>query len=194
MKKIITIESYRFGEFNRKNKDGGESVGHYARIWGRVSTGRMWAVVLWDSEAVSLNRQLEDVTPTGASIENMNFVVEVHGEIKQKLVSNNKASSEKSEPALVRQSYFQVEKNGFQLLMGPAQELHWTRVSAAIADKAAEKSAEHGDFKKAYETLHNCISKLTNDIDLKMSEKKEALGNSNKEDERPQPAKFASGQ
>jgi hypothetical protein len=148
MKIIVTAESYRFGEFARSApKEGQSPVGHFMRLNGKSPAGRKQApIVLWDADAVALDADIRRLIPEGVDLVDMRLALEFEGEERA-------VERRKRDVGTFKERVFQVARNGFRVLTGPAQELHRARISAAGAYERATEIAAGGDFRAAYQAL-----------------------------------------
>src|SRR3546814_11975809 len=110
MKTIVEVEDFKFGHFER---DGAEKA--YARIGGRDSRGRWLSAVAFDNKAHALNREMENLTPSGQDISGMRFEVELTGEFRDGTTRQCAAGSTQRARSFFVASY--------HVLHGPALEL-----------------------------------------------------------------------
>jgi hypothetical protein len=149
VKKIVTVEAYRFGTFGQQ-RNGEVHQGYRAQIRGRTSYGALVRAVLWNADALAIDAEFRRLTPEGVTPADMRFVVEMDGEERSRMRRvDGREFSERT---------FNVSQGRFVVLTGPAQELHRARAEAAAVHSRATRLASAGDFEGAFRELNAYVA------------------------------------
>src|SRR3546814_8312106 len=148
MKTIVEVEDFKFGHFER---DGAEKA--YARIGGRDSRGRWLSAVAFDNKAHALNREMENLTPSGQDISGMRFAVELTGEFR------DGRPRQRADGSTTRTRSFFVAS--YHVLTGPALELTRLRRDAVEVMERAAEAAASNDHQVAYDALNGFLARIT---------------------------------
>ena len=140
MRIIIDVESFFLDDYER---DGRRH--NYARLKGRTSEGEVVPALVWNADAVNMDRALKNLTPDGLDLRDVNLAIQLEG--------NYRTRTRKSGSRTFPERSFYVDEGGYQILTGPAAELRTQRVRGAEAYQAAATLAETGDHKAAFERL-----------------------------------------
>jgi len=149
VKKIVTVEAYRFGTFEQQ-RNGEVHQDYRAQIRGRTSYGALVRAVLWNADALAIDAEFRRLTPEGVTPADMRFVVEMDGEERSRMRRvDGREFSERT---------FNVSQGRFVVLTGPAQDLHRARAEAAAVHSRATRLASAGDFEGAFRELNAYVA------------------------------------
>jgi len=149
VKKIVTVEAYRFGTFGQQ-RNGEVHQGYRAQIRGRTSYGALVRAVLWNADALAIDAEFRRLTPEGVTPADMRIVVEMDGEERSRMRRvDGREFSERT---------FNVSQGRFVVLTGPAQELHRARTEAAAVHSRAARFASAGDLDGAFRELNAYVA------------------------------------
>jgi len=141
MRIIIDVERFHFDDFER---DGQKHC--YARIRGRTAAGEPVTALLWDADAVNINRALNNLTPDGLELADVSLAVQLDGGYKSRVRKGTGGRA-------FHERVFYVDESGFQILTGPAAELRRQRAQGATVFAAASALADGGDYAAAFAAL-----------------------------------------
>lgn len=155
MKTTLTATSFFSGTF-------GENETPFASLYGETASGAKIKAMFWGRKAEVVAREIDNLVPEGVELRDVKLPIEVFGREKMGRPNPKK-------PGSTAQPYIDVDR--FNILTGPAMELHRGRAEAMAVLREAEALSEGFNYDEAYVKLREFVARLagadsTEDFDL----------------------------